>query len=87
MKPGRFLLFLGANYDGAAGGWSAFHSAYDSVEDAKRDAETVSRSYSEWAHIVDLESMEIIFNAERTSPGRPHMQDGPLDWKEGNSRR
>lgn len=82
----RYLLFCGADYDGGAGGWNAFHSTYDSAEAAKQDAETVSLSSSEWAHIVDLELMEIVENAERTSPGRPHMKDGPLDWKKGTLR-
>lgn len=82
----RFLLFVGVDHD-SVGGWSEFHAAYDSAEDAKRDAETISPSYSEWAHIVDLESMEIICNAERTSPNRPHAMDGPLDWKQGTLRK
>jgi len=54
----RYLLFAGSNYY-PAGGWDDFWAASDDIEELKRQAEN-GGWLPDWAHIVDLETREVI---------------------------
>ncbi|MBK8184280.1 MAG: hypothetical protein IPK63_15935 [Candidatus Competibacteraceae bacterium] len=62
----RYLLFSGQDY-GNQGGWSDFLQAYDDLDKAKQQAVSeVNKMYDSglgiyWAHVVDLEKLEIIY--------------------------
>lgn len=61
----RYLLFSGEDYY-PLGGWSDFVRDFDTPEEAMGYRVPSSRG-SDWAHIVDTEDGDIIY--ERGSPG------------------
>ncbi len=63
----RFLLFAGDDYY-PSGGWGDFVGSYDSVEEAIPDA------YSEWAHIVDTATGDVVREGTRPRNRRTHTE-------------
>lgn len=59
MVIGRYLVFKGHVF-WPAGGWGDFHSMWDDPEEA-RAAATLGEN--EWVHVLDVETMEIVYQA------------------------
>jgi len=60
----RFILFSGLNYE-SCGGWDDFDSHHHTFDDAEKEAiKTGPRKRPvngwDWAHIVDLETGEVV---------------------------
>lgn len=58
----RYALFSGLTYY-PAGGFDDFVAASDDVDELK--AKATRTNDADWAHIVDLESMRVIYTPER----------------------
>lgn len=72
----RFALFLGNQYY-PSGGWEDFYAAFDTVEDAKAQAEKElpELTYA-WANIADLQVGKMVWR------GDDYDFMGKFEWEE-----
>lgn len=72
---GRFLLFIGRDYE-SAGGADDIHGRFDSIE-AAYAALPLDRPYAwDWAHVYDLEADEVAARWFST-----YLAPGPVVWQ------
>ena len=55
----RYLLFKGNDYY-PCGGWNDFSGFFASIEDAKSTLSTELYDGSDWWHIVDSQTMQVV---------------------------
>lgn len=56
----RYLVFAG-NYYYPSGGWNDFHSAYDTLEEAReltKKMKSEAGLWEDWCHIIDIQTGE-----------------------------
>ena len=63
----KYLLFRGDDYE-EMGGWRDFDSPHDSIASAIEADAKAPRS--DWAHIVSLDSHEIVLRRENCEPNK-----------------
>ena len=55
----RFLLFCGKKWY-PRGGMADFVDSFDNIEDAYRAYDPPEKKYKPWAHIMDMQTMQIV---------------------------